>query len=324
MPCKLARVVKYLLLCLSLSGFGYAHAADVLDDAGKLIRLQKPAQRIITLAPNLTELVFYLGAGDRIVATVQFSNYPVAAKKIPRLGSSANFNLEAILGYHPDLVLAWQSGNNPNQLLAIERLGIPVYRSETHRLQDIPNTLIKLGQLLGLEAKATTVAQRMRTGIVQLQQHYAHRKTLTGFYQIWDKPIYTVNGTHLISNIMQLCGVKNIFADAPVIAPSVSVEAVLARDPQMIISGGSARIRANNLSQWRDWPQLTAVRANNLFYIDADLMQRATPRILEGAKILCRQADEARHNLGMAEAISKRRERRRDKAKMNEKAQLTR
>jgi iron complex transport system substrate-binding protein len=297
-----------------------AHALQVVDDSGKTLRLPHPAQRIITLAPNLTELLFDLGAGERVVATVQFSNFPAAAKRIPRIGSSSSLNLEAILSYQPDLILAWQSGNNPQQLLAIERLGIPVYRSEPHTLQDIPRTLGKLGHLLGLESKAAQLANRMQAGITDLRQRYAQRKPLTGFYQIWDTPIYTINGKHIISNIMALCGVRNVFADAPILAPVVSMEAVLARDPQMIISGGSAKVRAENLAMWQAWPQLTAVRAHNLFYIDADLMQRDTPRILEGAKVLCLQAEEARRNLGLQESISKRHERRRDKAKMNEKA----
>lgn len=284
-------------LVLLLFFYSHAYAVEVMDDSGKTIQLQQPATRIITLAPNLTELLFDLGAGDRVVATVQFSNYPDAAKKIPRVGSSASLNLEAVLRYRPDLVLAWRSGNNPQQVLAIEQLGIPVYRSEPGMLQDIPATLIKLGQLLGLENKAESVAQHMQAGIANLQRHYAHRKLLSGFYQIWDEPIYTINGKHIISDIMRLCGVHNVFANAPIIAPVVSMEAVIARDPQMIISGGSARMQAQNLSAWRAWPQLTAVRANNLFYIDADLMQRDTPRILEGAEILCRQADEARSNL---------------------------
>jgi iron complex transport system substrate-binding protein len=295
MTAKLLRFACSLVLLLFL--YDNAYAIDVVDDSGKTIQLHQPATRIITLAPNLTELLFDLGAGDRVVATVQFSNYPEAAKKIPRVGSSGSLNLEEVLRYQPDLVLAWRSGNNPQQVLAIEQLGIPVYRSEPGALEDIPATLIKLGQLTGLANKAKDIAQHMQAGIANLQQHYAHRKILSGFYQIWDEPIYTINGKHIISDIMRLCGVHNVFADAPIIAPVVSMEAVIAKDPQMIISGGSARKQAQNLSLWRAWPQLTAVRANNLFYIDADLMQRDTPRILEGAEVLCRQADEARRHL---------------------------
>jgi iron complex transport system substrate-binding protein len=274
-----------------------ARAISVMDDSGKTIQLRQPATRVLTLAPNLTELVFDLNAGDRVVATVQFSNYPEAAKTIPRVGSSGSLNLEAVLRYHPDLVLGWQSGNNPQQLIAIEQLGIPVYRSEPGRLQDIPTTLLKLGRLLGRETRAKVLAQQMRAGIARLQQRYGQRTLLSGFYQIWDEPIYTINGRHIISDVMRLCGVRNVFADAPVIAPVVSMESVIAKNPQMIISGGSAKIQAQNLSSWRAWPQLLAVRANNLFYIDADLMQRDTPRILEGAEALCRQAETARANL---------------------------
>lgn len=287
----------YWVSVLLLFSSGPLHALEVQDDSGATIRLPHPAQRVITLAPNLTELLFDLGAGNRVVATVQYSNFPAAAKRIPRVGSSSSLNLESVLRYHPDLVLAWRSGNNPQQLVDIERLGIPVYRSEPGTLDAIPITLRKLGRLLGLENRAEVLAKKMAHGIDELQRRYAHRKTLRGFYQIWHDPIYTVNGKHIISDIMQLCGVHNVFANAPIIAPVVSLEAVLARNPQMIISGGSTKMQVQNLSAWKTWPQLAAVRANNLFYIDADLMQRDTPRILDGAQILCRQADEARAHL---------------------------
>jgi len=309
---------------IALCFISTVQAIEVVDDSGKHLHLSKPATRVITLAPNLTELLFDLGAGDRVVATVQFSNFPAAAKKIPRIGSSASLNLEAVLAYHPDLVLGWQSGNNPQQLLAIERLGIPVYRSEPGKLQDIPTTLVKLGKLTGTETRARQLADKMQTGIASLEKRYAQRKPIRGFYQIWHQPIYTVNGRHIISDIMRLCGVHNVFADATIIAPIVSMESVIAKDPQIIISGGSAAMQAKNLSGWKQWPQISAVRDNNLFYIDADLMQRDTPRILEGAQVLCQMADKARRNLGFKETKSKRRERSRDKAKMSEKAQLTR
>ncbi len=294
MPSRVQWISIGLLLWLAVTN---VLAVEVKDDSGKIISLQKPASRIITLAPNLTELLFDLGVGDRVVATVQFSNYPSAAKDIPRIGSSASLNLEALMAYHPDLVLGWQSGNNPQQLAAIERLGIPVYRSEPKKLRDIATTLIKLGVLIGVRERAQQIAQHMQAQIRNLRKRYAHRKVLTGFYQIWHKPIYTINGSHIISDVMRMCGVRNVFANAPVLAPVVSTEAVIARNPQIIISGGSEKMQAKNLSGWRAWPQITAVRANNLFYIDADLMQRDTPRILKGAEVLCRQAEQARQNL---------------------------
>jgi iron complex transport system substrate-binding protein len=294
MPARVWSVISILLLT---SHAIIVLAVSVHDDSGRLVRLTQPASRVITLAPNLTELVYDIGAGKHVVATVQYSNYPSAAKHIPRIGSSDSLNLEAILSFHPDLVLAWRSGNRPQQLRAIERMGIPVYRSEPHSLQDIVTTLIRLGKLLGAQAQADHVAKHLRSGIAELKHHYAGHKAITGFYQIWNQPIYTINGRHIISHVMGLCGIHNIFADAPILAPVVSKEAVLAKNPQMIISGGSPEVRSQNLAIWQSWSQLTAVRAHNLFYIDADLMQRDTPRILEGARILCHQADIARKHL---------------------------
>jgi len=287
-------------VCLALSLIACtdpAAAVTVSDDSGNAIELARPARRVVTLAPNLTELVFDLGAGDRVVATVQFSNYPAAAKRIPRIGSSGSLNLEAMLAYRPDLVLAWRSGNNPQQIETIERLGIPVYRSEPRQLEDIAVTLEKLGRLLGRDTQGEALARHLRQGIAQLRKRYAGSRTLRGFYQIWDRPIYTVNGRHIISDVMALCGIRNVFAGNPVLAPVVSLESIIARNPQIIISGGSANNAAHVLEEWRDWPTLTAVRAHNLFHIDADLMQRDTPRILEGARLLCQQAQLARRHL---------------------------
>jgi len=292
-----AFIAGSLLLSLFLFLNLDAYAVSVRDDSGKRIELAHPATRIVTLAPNLTELVFDLGAGDRVLATVQFSNYPAEAKRIPRIGSSGSLNIETMLAYRPDLVLAWRSGNNPQQLSTIERLGIPVFRSEPQTLADIPATLEKLGRLLGRERQANVLARRMRNGIEVLRRDNAGRPIITGFYQIWDRPIYTINGRHIISDVMRLCGVRNVFADVPVLAPVVSRESVLARNPQIIISGGSAANAEQSLASWRDWPALAAVRAHNLFHIDADLMQRDTPRILDGARTLCRQAQLARQNL---------------------------
>lgn len=293
MPSAYRSICCFALLFHTLS----AHAISVRDDSGRTISLVKPATRVITLAPNLTEMVFDIGAGHDVVATVQFSNYPSSAKRIPRIGSSDSFNLEAILKYRPQLVLAWLSGNNPLQLRAIERLGIPVYRSQAHSMDGIASTLVRLGKLLGRQDRASALAEKMRSGIRQLKRQYAGRRLISGFYQIWYQPVYTVNGQHVISQIMRLCGVHNIFADAPFLAPSVSKESVLAKDPEMIISGGSVAEGSRNLKIWQNWPQLTAVRAHNLFYIDASIIQQDTPRILEGARVLCRDADIARMNL---------------------------
>lgn len=291
------RVWSALAISLLLLKAFTVQAVSVRDDSGRIVKLAHPANRVITLAPNLTEILFDIGAGHDVVATVQFSNYPAAAKHIPRIGSSDSINLEAVLKYRPQLVIAWLSGNNRSQLRAIERLGIPVYRSQAHSLEGIASTLVRLGKLLGEQHKAMALAAKMRAGISQLRQRYAGRKPITGFYQIWNQPIYTINGKHVISYIMHLCGVQNVFTNAPFLAPMVSRESVLAKDPEMMISGGSSRVGSHSLTPWKSWPQLIAVRAKNLFYINADIIQRDTPRILEGARVLCRDADIARKHL---------------------------
>ena len=162
---------------------------------------------------------------------------------------------------------------------------------------DIATTLERLGALTGNSDKARAIAGDFRTELNSLQQRYANRQTITAFYQVWHTPIYTINGQHIISKVMQLCGIRNVFADLPVLAPTVPIEAVINKDPQMIIVSGMAEAKPEWLAKWRDWPSLTAVKAGNLFFIPPDLIQRHSLRMLEAARLMCQQADEARENL---------------------------
>ena len=290
-------VTRYFLLFVLLISSSTSHAVSVRDDKQNNIEIEKPAQRIITLAPYLTELLFAIDAGDKIVATVQFSDYPPAAKAIKRLGNYENINIEQVIALKPDIVLAWDSANNPNQLKQLEKLGIRLYRSEPRDLIDIATTLERFGELTGKEVKAKAIADNFTNELGALQKHYAGRQTITGFYQVWHTPIYTINGEHIISKVMQLCGIRNVFADLPVLAPTVPIESVLMKDPQMIIVSGMAQAEPQWLAKWRDWPSMTAVKAKNLFFIPPDLIQRHSLRMLEAARLMCEQADEARGHL---------------------------
>ena len=287
-----------LLLCLVLLLLfapPWLRAFEVVDDTGNTLVLAQPAQRIITLAPHLTELLYEINAGDHIVATVEYSDYPPPARQIPRVGNFDKLNIETILRYQPDLILAWHSGNNPYQLEALEKLGLRVYRSEPHMLRAIPDTLERLGMLTGRQAAAQVVSAQLRQRIRELEKVYAAHEPVRGFYQVWDTPLYTINGTHIISDVMRLCGIENVFAQVNQLAPQISEEAVLAANPQMIIAGSDA---ANAFARWRKWPQLQAVALGNLYQVNPDLMQRHTGRLLLGAEQLCRFAQDVREKRG--------------------------
>jgi iron complex transport system substrate-binding protein len=281
------------LLALSLVFFSTAVLA-VRDDFGNEINLEKPAGRIVSLAPHLTELLYDAGAGAKLVGAVDYSDYPEAAKALPRVGSSAAVNLEALLAVRPDLVVAWPSAGTGKALERIAELGIPVFRSEPRELEDIASTLERLGTLAGTSAQADHAAAEFRTRAAALRRRYSARPSVRVFYEIWDRPLQTVNGQHLISKVIRLCGGENVFADLPLIAPEIDPEAVLKANPEVILGSASDGTRPEWLDKWKAFPGLLAAARGQLYSLPADLLERHTPRVLDGAQRLCRVLEQVR------------------------------
>lgn len=267
---------------------------EAVDDSGVRIELAAPAQRIVSLAPHLTEILFAAGAGQQVVGVVSYSDYPPPARELPQIGSYNQLNLEAILALRPDLVVGWQSGNHSGQLERLRALGLPLYVNEIRDFADVAHSLEQLGKLSGHPAYSQAAAADFRKRHAELASRYRGQRQISVFYQIWDRPMMTINGEHLISKVIELCGGRNVFASLPTLTPTVSVEAVLAAAPEAIIASGMDEERPQWLEQWRRWEQLPAARANQLFSIPPDLLQRHTPRILEGARLLCKQLDSIR------------------------------
>ena len=288
--------MKRLLICIicCLAIHANANAAiSVVDDDGDTVVLPHPAQRIVTLAPHLTEMMFAIGAGPHIVGTVTYSDFPAEAKRIPVIGDNLHIDLERVAALKPDLLVVWQHGNASRELDALRQLGIPLFYSEPHDLAQIPDTLTRLGRLAGTDAKAQQVADSMRTQFNNLAARYARRPSVRVFYQVWDKPLYTLNGKHYVSDVFRLCGGENIFAGLTTTAPVVSVEAVLQENPEAIMTG-DLRKEENGLALWKAYPRMLAVQRGNLFAFDPDLLVRPGPRIVEGAAAVCEKLDLAR------------------------------
>ena len=285
------QALPFLLIYLLCSK---ALAITVEDFAGREITLSKPAQRIVALAPHIVENLYSAGAGDHLVGVVSYSNYPAQAQQIPEVGSYNAFSLEQIVALRPDLVVMWGSGNGMQSLANLQELGIPVYVSELRQLSDIPHSIRRLGQLAGTMAASEREARRIEQELDALRSQYIGRSELGVFYQIWNEPLQTVNGEHLISEVIALCGGNNIFSDASSLAPKISIEAVLQRNPDAIIASGMGEARPEWLDQWRSYPGLAAVTSNALFFIDPDHVQRPTARILQGTTRLCQQLDTLR------------------------------
>jgi iron complex transport system substrate-binding protein len=293
-----ASAMAWLKRLLLLSACVPLHALAVIttqDDAGRQLVLQKPAQRIVSLAPNTTELLFAAGAGDRIVGTVEYSNYPEAARAIPRIGSFQQIDIEQLIALKPDLIVLWADGGMERQLDAVRRLGIPVFYSQAHKLSDIPDSIQRLAQLTATETQAAQTAAGQRAALARLGTRYRDRSPVTVFYQVWSKPLYTLNGKHILSDVLRVCGGRNVFAELTAAAPVVSTEAVLLANPEAMITGAEHG-QTDGLDMWKSYPHLLAVQNDNLFAIDADLLSRAGPRLIDGAAAVCERLEQARRH----------------------------
>lgn len=272
-------------------------AISVTDDAGLVVTLPRPAQRIVSMAPHLTEILFAVGAGSRVVGVVQYSDFPPEAKKLPRIGGYQQVDLEAVIGLRPDLIVVWQSGNNAGQIAQLKKLGFSVYISEPRRITDVASSMERIGMLAGGGEQASSTVREFRDRHARLQARYAGRAPVRTFYEVWNRPLMTVNSAHLIGDVMKLCGAQNVFADLPLLTPTIGEEAVLAADPQVIIASGMNEARTEWLDEWRRWPRMKAVQAGHLYFVPPDILQRHSPRILDGAGQLCLLVDRARRTV---------------------------
>jgi iron complex transport system substrate-binding protein len=272
-----------------------AAALQVVDDRGQRLELPVPARRIVTLAPHLTELMFAAGAGERIVGTVAWSDFPAAARSLPRVGDALALDLERIVALKPDLVVVWLGGSAQPQLDVLAAMGLPIYYNEPRSLDAIGDAIERFGELAGTAEIARPAAARYRARLQALRARQAGKPPVTVFHQLWDRPLMTTGGTSLISQVITLCGGRNVFAGLGALAPQVAFDAVLEFDPEVIGGAGLGDdLRAAGLGAWLAWPQLTAVRRGNLYVVPPELISQHVPRILEGAERVCAALDAAR------------------------------
>lgn len=277
------------IAALLMFAVAQAHAVSATDSDGRRVSLPAPARRIVSLAPHVTEQLYAAGAGAKLVAVSEYSDYPEAAKRLPRVASSGAVNLEMVLALKPDLVVAWRLEATAAALARLEALGVPVFYSEPRRLAHIPDMIEALGELAGTGATARPLSQSLRSELARLDAEYRSRRPVSVFYQISERPLMTLGGGHFVSDAIALCGGRNIFADAAVIAPAINVEAVVAADPEAIVTTHDGWF-----ADWRRFPGLHAVRAGNLYTVPVNEMHRHGPRAIGATRLLCRRIDEAR------------------------------
>ena len=295
-PLRLSlRLSAFICGCLVFSSLAFAQQVSVTDDRGTKVTLAAPAQRIVALSPHLAELAFAAGAGRRLVGVARHSDFPPAVRNLPQTGDAALVDFERIALLRPDLVLAWRSGNPAGDVARVEQLGFPVFVTEPARLSDIPRLLRAIGELAGTRPAAEKAAAGFEREIAVLHARHAQASRVRVFYQIWHRPLLTVNGAHVISDVIALCGGENVFADLGQLTPTVSLESVIAARPEVILGGGSAGGEKEFSGWWRA-SAVPALRELPAFYIDPDLIQRQTPRIVEGARAVCSALEDVRRN----------------------------
>ncbi len=282
------------LLALALSARGAEITST--DDRGRALTLPAPAQRIVALAPSITELAYAAGAGGRLVGVARYSDFPAAAKGIPQVGDASRIDLERVLSLKPDLVIGWKSGNQVADIERLETLGFKVYSVEPATLAAIPQLLRTVGLLAGTGAIAQGAADEFERGIAALRERYGARRKVRVFYEIWHTPLMTVNGRHMISDVIRLCGGSNVFTQLATLTPVVSLEGVIARQPEVVLGGSSATTPDEFAAQWRRYEGFVKLRGVKAMYVDPDRIQRQTPRILEGAQTVCEHLEQVRSN----------------------------
>lgn len=285
-------VIVLVLLLGGIASRAVAQAVQAVDARGTIIRLTQPAQRIITLTPHLTELTFAAGAGDHLAGVARFSNYPAAATLLPVIGDAAQFDTERILALRPDLVLAWKNGTPAVAVARLEAAGLPVFVSDVAALQDIAHGIEVIAVLAGTLAASERSRAEFNAGLQALRARPRYADPVRVFYEIWPKPLMTVSGAHIISKVIEMCGGINIFGTLQPLTPEVSREGLLAARPEIALGGSSAETASGFAARWAALPPpLGAVPAH---HIAPDLIQRSTPRLLEGARLVCAHLDAVR------------------------------
>lgn len=260
----------------------------VTDDFGRDVTVRSPPLRIVSLSPGPSAMLRAAGASSQLVATIEYSGEPASEKRLPQMGSADAIDMERLIALKPDVVLVWPDGNNPAQIATIERLGIPVYRQETVTLDGIGASLRRLGKLTGTSAVADREADALEAKLTSLRKRYANAgRPPTVLLEVWDRPLYTVGGRELMSDALRVCGARNVFADLPQRAPAIGIEAVLARNPDIIIAAASPGKGASWLREWKRFPSLQAVRTGRLMAFEDERLVGLGPGIIDATAALC-------------------------------------
>jgi vitamin B12 transport system substrate-binding protein len=255
---------------------------------------EKPKERIVALAPHIVEMLFDIGAGDKIVGTVEYADFPKAALDIPRVGSYHGMQIEKLLALNPDLVIVWKSGNSQSDIDKMKRLGLKVVFSNPKNIEDVATELRYFGELTGNQQKSETVALAYEKRLKTLRVENKNKQPIPVFYQLWSEPMMTINGTTWINQLIEVCKGVNVFADNATPYPKLSIENVIVAQPHLMILPDENSDKPQPIINWQKWPEIPAVKNNKFIHVDADLLHRFSTRMLSGVEDMCEKIDQLR------------------------------
>ncbi len=294
-PLQALSAAGFLVLLVGfLSRYAFATTLEQVDDRGSVISLSAPPVRVVSLAPHLTEILFDIGAGQRLVGVMAFSDFPEQAKALPRVGNHSHLNFEQILSLQPDLILGWRGGNRESDLKVLRDFGLKVFETDPRTLEDVAMLMRRLGMILGVPEAAEDRARHFEEAVMRLRKTRSNRRPLRVFYQVWDQPIYTLNGDHVVTQMIEGCGGTNVFSALDALSPVVSIEAVLDTNPEVILGPRESDQSASWMTRWESWPQVKAVANKQVHSIPADLVARMGPRLVDAMAAICGSLSTAR------------------------------
>jgi vitamin B12 transport system substrate-binding protein len=239
-------------------------------------------ERVVSLAPSLSEIVVELGSADLLVGVLDAGDRPAELQNLPSVGRYGQLDMERLLSLKPDLLLLWPGSVGPAQREQLKHLNIPTYVADSHSLEQLTTQIEAIAAQLGRPERGVSLAADLRQRLAALRQRYRRDEPLRVFYQVWDRPLYTVGGGQIISDALEVCGARNVFADLTLPAPQVSVEAVLQRDPEVILAGEQAQLEA-----WKSWPRVAAVAQGRLLLVTDKGLERPSGQMIEATAKLC-------------------------------------
>ncbi|NVK23446.1 MAG: cobalamin-binding protein [Gammaproteobacteria bacterium] len=261
------------------------------------------AQRIVALAPHIVESLFDIGAGERIVGTVDYADYPEKALSIPRIGGYYGIQIEKVLALKPDLIIVWQSGNKAVDIERLKSLNMPLVFSNPKSIQDVAHELRLFGRLTNQQHNAEIKAVAFEQSLQRIKQQYSNQRPISVFYQLWSEPLMTVNKSTWIHQLIKTCGARNVFADSATDYPQLSIENVLLKQPQVIITADEKADKPQPVINWQKWSMIPAVKHNQFLAVNADLMHRFSARMLIGLEDMCEKIARTRQAISSKDRL---------------------